>query len=360
MSSVGMPAVGSNLIAPSDGQGAGEPPVSRPGGEYQELARTVKAAGLLKRSPVSYAARLGLWSALLGGGWVLLVVIGNSWYQLLVAPYLAVVFVQLGFLGHDAGHHQVSESRRTNHLIGLLCATFGVGISFDYWVDKHQRHHNHPNHVGLDPDVDAAVLAWTAEQANARQGIPRVLARYQASLFFPLLLLEGLNLHVSSVRALRRQPPRLRLTEALLLAGHAGAYVSLLLLVSSPLHAAAFLLVQQGLFGLYLGCAFAPNHKGMRMLAPGEKLDFLLRQLLTSRNVSGGWLTHTALGGLNHQIEHHLFPTMPMANLRRAEPLVRAFCARYDLPYYESPLIASYQTALRSLHTAGTGVTQAA
>ena len=89
-----------------------------------------------------------------------------------------------------------------------------------------------------------------------------------------------------------------------------------------------FILVQQGLFGFYLGCSFAPNHKGMPILAAADKTDFLRRQVLTSRNVRGGWLTDLALGGLNYQIEHHLFPSMPRAQPAPAQPLVRAFCER--------------------------------
>ena len=80
-------------------------------------------------------------------------------------------------------------------------------------------------------------------------------------------------------------------------------------LVLSPVKAVVFIIVQQGLFGLYLGCSFAPNHKGMPILDAADQSDFLRRQALTSRNVRGGWLTDFALGGLNYQIEHHLFPS---------------------------------------------------
>jgi fatty acid desaturase len=114
-----------------------------------------------------------------------------------------------------------------------------------------------------------------------------------------------------------------------------------------------FILVQQGLLGFYLGCSFAPNHKGMPVLAAGDKTDFLRRQVLTSRNVRGGWLTDFALGGLNYQIEHHLFPSMPRPSLRRAQPLVAAFCAEHELPYCQASLLGSYAQALRHLNTIG-------
>jgi fatty acid desaturase len=111
--------------------------------------------------------------------------------------------------------------------------------------------------------------------------------------------------------------------------------------------------VQQGLFGLYLGCSFAPNHKGMPILGATDHSDFLRRQVLTSRNVRGGWLTDLALGGLNYQIEHHLFPSMPRPNLRRSQPLIAAFCQQQDLPYCQSSLPGSYAQALRHLTAVG-------
>jgi fatty acid desaturase len=123
--------------------------------------------------------------------------------------------------------------------------------------------------------------------------------------------------------------------------------------VLPPVKAMLFILVQQGLFGFYLGCSFAPNHKGMPVLAASDKTDFLRRQVLTSRNVRGGWLTDFALGGLNYQIEHHLFPSMPRPNLRRAQALVAAFCAEREVPYARTSLLGSYGQALRYLDAVG-------
>ena len=141
--------------------------------------------------------------------------------------------------------------------------------------------------------------------------------------------------------------------EAALLAVHFAAYLGVVFFVLPPVKAVVFILVQQGLFGFYLGCSFAPNHKGMPVLAASDKTDFLRRQVLTSRNVRGGRLTDFALGGLNYQIEHHLFPSMPRPNLRRAQALVRAFCADQGLPYTQASLLGSYGQALRHLDAVG-------
>jgi fatty acid desaturase len=76
--------------------------------------------------------------------------------------------------------------------------------------------------------------------------------------------------------------------------------------------------------------------------------------VLTSRNIRGGWLTDLALGGLNYQIEHHLFPSMPRPNLRRSQPLISEFCRQHGLPYCQASLVGSYAQALRYLHAVGT------
>jgi fatty acid desaturase len=240
----------------------------------------------------------------------------------------------VAFVGHDAGHRQISRSRRTNDLVGLVHANLLVGVSFGWWVAKHDRHHSNPNHEDLDPDIDIPALAFTAGQARDKRGLARVVARYQAYLFFPLLLLEAAQLHVASAKAIVRDTGRATVVEALLLLLHIVGYVTALFLVLSPLQAAVFVLVQQGLFGLYLGCSFAPNHKGMPTLSEAEELDFLRSQVLTSRNVRGSRLVDFLLGGLNYQIEHHLLPNMPRPNLRHAQPLVRAFCSQHDLPLH--------------------------
>jgi fatty acid desaturase len=321
--------------------------------DYARLLARVRQAGLLERRPGYYAVRITVNALLLAVGWALFVLLGDSWWQMLTAGYLALVFTQTGFLGHDAGHRQIFRSRRANDLVGLLPGNLAIGLAFGWWVDKHHRHHAHPNTEGLDPDISGESIAFTEAQARRRRGAGRFLARHQRALFFPLLTLEALALHVASVQAVLRAGYRQRGREALLLGLHAAAYLTVILLVLSPVRALVFIAVQQGLFGVYLGCAFAPNHKGMPVLSADEDTDFLRRQVLTSRNVRGGWLVDVVLGGLNYQIEHHLFPSMPSASLRRAQPMIRAFCQQIGLPYVETSLFGSYRQALRYLHAVG-------
>jgi fatty acid desaturase len=203
------------------------------------------------------------------------------------------------------------------------------------------------------------VLAFTTGQVAARTGrLGRAIIRRQAWLFFPLLTLEGLNLHVASLLSLRGGADRSvrggrRDVELLMLCIHAAAYFTGLLLIMSPLKALVFVVIHQGVWGLYMGCSFAPNHKGMPTIGADEDLDFLRRQVLTSRNVRGSWFTDLLLGGLNYQIEHHLFPNMPRASLAKAQSMVRAHCANLHITYCETTLIGSYVAALSYLNGLG-------
>jgi fatty acid desaturase len=327
--------------------------ISARGSAYAQLSAEVKRAGLLDRRPGFYVGLAAVLVAGCAAGVAVLLMVGDSWWQMAVAAYFAVLSTQLGFLGHDAGHRQILRSKRANFRLGVLLANLGVGFSYGWWIDKHNRHHAHPNDEDKDPDVGAGALVFTRGQVLRSGPVARAYYRWQAWLFFPLLLLEAVNLRVASVRYLFARRGRARVGEAALLGLHVAGYATLILVALSPLQAVVFVVVHQGLFGLYLGCSFAPNHKGMPPLSPAEEADYLLRQVLTSRNVRGHWLTDVALGGLNYQIEHHLFPSMPRCNLRTAQHLVKAFCAARGVSYLETGLVASYAQALRHLDHVG-------
>jgi fatty acid desaturase len=328
------------------------PPRPQSGSDFAQLSRKIADAGLLGRRPGYYAFRISAVAGLYVGGWTAFALVGAGWWTLAVAAFLAVVFGQVALVAHDVAHRQVFRRRKASEVSGRIAAA-SIGMGYGWWQDKHTRHHANPNNEDLDPDLDPDLLVWSQDQARAATGLPRLIGRWQAFLFFPLLTLEGFNLHVSSGRALFNRSLKHQRLDGALLFAHCAVYLTALFWVLPPGMAIAFLAVHQGLFGLYLGSLFAPNHKGMPIIRGEDRPDFLRRQVLTSRNVNGGRFTDIALGGLNHQIEHHLFPSMPSPNLRRARALVRRHCEELGVDYLETGLIASYRQALTSLHQAG-------
>jgi fatty acid desaturase len=325
------------------------------GSDFARLCREVRAANLLDRRRGNYTARISLTLAAFAATWWAFVWVGNSWFTTIIAAVMGLVFTQVAFLGHDGGHQQVGRSKRTNDTLGIVAGDLLIGLSYGWWLDKHNRHHSHPNHEGIDPDIGDGVLAFTTRQAATRKGaISSFITRHQAWLFFPLLTLEGINLHVASVGALMsRGPRRYRVIEVVLFSLHVIGYLAVVFVVLSPAKAVAFVAIHQAVFGLYMGCSFAPNHKGMPTFPRGRDIDFLRRQVLTSRNVRGGWFTDFLLGGLNYQVEHHLFPNMPRPSLRKAQRIVRDYCGSLEITYTEASLMGSYAAALKHLHAMG-------
>jgi fatty acid desaturase len=319
----------------------------------------VKAHGLLARRPGWYILSMATNLLAIAATVTAMVFVGDSWWNIALALPLAVLWSRTAFFGHDAGHAQISGDRRVSRAVGFFHSNLLLGMSYGWWNDKHNRHHANPNHIDKDPDVGVGVMVWTQKQAAEREGLARWLTRNQAQLFFPLLLLEGIALKIYGFQTAlskneSRQPGRERAVEGLLLVTHLAAYATLLLMVMSPGKAVVFALVHHALFGLHLGMTFAPNHKGMEMPDPdGERWGHLQRQVLTSRNVRGGVLTDWLLGGLNYQIEHHLFPSMPRPHLRRAQSLVSEHCGSLGIPYAQTSLIDSYRQALAHMHQVG-------
>ncbi|RXZ48320.1 fatty acid desaturase family protein [Agromyces binzhouensis] len=325
--------------------------------DFTDLARLVKGAGLMRRRygyywtkliavPVSFAAAIAVF-----------IWIGDTWWQLFTAAGFAVLFTQTAFLGHDAAHRQIFRSGRWNDWISLIIGDLFVGMSYGWWQHKHTRHHASPNQIDADPDIDLPVVAVTPERAaRARTPVMRWIMSHQGVFFFPILLLEGLSLHASSVRrVVVREPVARRPVEIAFLAIRIAGYLTLVFLVLSPGVAAAFLAVQLGLFGVYMGMSFAPNHKGMPIVPKGLRLDFLRRQVLMSRNIRGSRFIDVLMGGLNYQIEHHLFPSMPRPHLRRAAPMIADYCRDRGVRYTVTGLWQSYGIVLRYINRVGLG-----
>ncbi len=286
------------------------PPVTS---TYNELLARVRAEGLLERRRGFYIAMFAALTAGLLGAVTGFVLLGDSWFQLLIAAALGLIFTQFAFLGHEASHRQVFASGPTNDRAGRLIATWLVGMSYQWWMTKHTRHHANPNTVGKDPDIAVtsirSLLAPGAVDNRARE-----------------LVAIGLRLSV---------------------------YLEIVFLMLPVGMAFAFLGVQLAVFGVYMGASFAPNHKGMPQLPAGSRVDFLNKQVLTSRNIRGGWSMSVLMGGLNHQIEHHLFPSMPRPHLRRARLLVREHCAAHGIPYTETGLVNSCRIVIAYLNRVG-------
>lgn len=329
-------------------------PGSNPISTFSALLADVKGAGLLARSRVFYLSLFTTLVLALGGAITGFVLLGDSWFQLLIAGALGIIFTQFAFLGHEASHRQVFESGRANDRIGRTLSSGLVGISYSWWMNKHTRHHANPNTIGRDPDIEVDTVSFLEQDAADARGIRAFITRHQGAFFVPLLVFEGINLHVKSFgHVFGRGKVDNRALEIVLIAARMAIVVGAVFWVLPLGMAFAFLGVQLAVFGIYMGASFAPNHIGMEIIPAGTKMDFLSKQVRTSRNIRGGhWMT-VLMGGLNHQVEHHLFPSMARPHLAHARRLVREVCAREGIPYTETSLGRAYQQVISYMQRVG-------
>ncbi|GAA2231930.1 acyl-CoA desaturase [Promicromonospora sukumoe] len=324
--------------------------------DYFELVERANAAGLMGRRVGWYVGRTIGFAAALAVGFTLLLTLGDTWWQLAVAAFFGIVFTQGAFLAHDGGHQQIFATGKHNEWFSRIIGNLGVGLSIGWWNRKHNKHHGNPNVIGKDGDIDTGALVFVPGEEVGRTGFLGWVTRRQGWLFFPMLALFGPVLHAKSVQTLATTPGiKHRAAESVMLGIRLIGFPTLVFLTLGPVLGLAFLLVQLATFGVYMGATFAPNHKGMPLLPKDNSVDFLRRQVLTSRNIRGGWFVAWAMGGLNYQVEHHVFPRMPSVNLRQVRPIVQEFCAERGIPYTETGLLESYRIIVNYLNRVGLG-----
>ena len=318
--------------------------------EYLHLRRLIAEKGLLDRQYWYYGIMISATLAALALGIAVVVLFEQLWVQVLNAVFLAVVFAKFGFIGHDSGHRQIFRSAFRNDMVMML-AGLVTGMTPSWWQDKHNTHHRNPNQLDLDGDIEVSVFAFTEEQATATRGILRFFVRYQAFLFYPMLLLTSLSLLGGGLAYLvRREKVQYPMAEVTVVIVGIGIYLGILFAFLPPWQAVVFVVIHRALAGLHMGSVFAPNHKGMPVLEPNTRLDYLRQQVLTARDVIPNPVIDFAYGGLNYQIEHHLFPNMPRNRLKDARGVVKAFCREHNIPYHETGFWQSHREILGYMH----------
>lgn len=335
--------------------------------QHAKLRLLLDNAGIYKKQHGYYTLVISLTTCMFALSVAGIVITHNSLpFLLLVAICCAFVYVQFAFVIHDAVHDQITDSPRINRAIALAYG-FAVWFSPSWWFLKHNHgHHLNPNHLQKDPDVKIPILAFTPLQAIRKWWLFKLIVRYQAILFTPILFLfEAGNIRFNSGKHLllyllfgkKKKEVKYPFVEFVLFIAHPLLYFGLLFWLIEPWHAFWFIVVHQGLTGVYLGFVFATNHKGMPMADGTQGWDSLRRQVEPTRNILAdgwlGWLINFLMGGLNYQLPHHIDSSIPRCNLRRANEICRDFCKARHIPYYEENVWQAYYRIFVFLHQIG-------
>jgi fatty acid desaturase len=302
----------------------------------KELKQKLRDAGCFKPARAQQLFHMILVLLTYGGGYALLLTDPPVLVEVATLFIMAVVSVQAGFIAHEAGHGAITRNVRVARFIGRLFNTLLTALTYSHFQYIHTRHHAYCNNRSKDPDIRSDVFSlYPQAVAEKQNAVSRFITRYQRYLIWPLVSLQGFSLKVDSIKTLRRLPERTRVDQVLLV-------VHLLLWLGLPTYilglstALANYLLMTWFIGPYLGSVFLVNHIGTHVVEPDEKMPVFLQRLITTRNLGSSRLANLYFGGINHHIEHHLFPTIPSARLAKARRITRDFCKEHGLPYQET------------------------
>lgn len=342
---------------------------------FRALRRKMISLGYFKPSYTYYTLKLLSNFALLGSS----VYLAHNYHSLPVTVFAALLlgffFQQSFYLQHDALHHQLFKTYFYGELMGLLTGNFFQGFSAQWWKAKHSSHHAVPNVVPNtigasdgDPDINTMpIFSWTlkmAEQARSQLPLVKVLIKYQAIYYLPFLALSRFimcaqsmgyafgGIPVSSVNKnaylIDRTKMPYPLLEKISLILHHLVYYKILTLMPFN-NAVIYYLLAQISGGFLFIIVFGLGHNGMPTYDTDERPDFCKLQVTTTRNITSTPFVDWFCGGLQYQIEHHLFPTMPRHSLKEVHPYVVDFCKEHGIPFYETDMWVGTLEVVRQL-----------
>ena len=318
--------------------------------DYARLKLLIEEGGGLKPHPLYYPVKILSLLACFGLAVFIAVRFQNPAVLLLDAVFLGIVSGQIELIGHDMGHNQLLTKGRIAHPVRLFLGNILLGISYSWWVKKHNQHHATPNHLEEDPDVDYRMIAFFPPQAKTRPRELRPLIAIQAYIYIFWLMLQVPNMTYFGIKHIRKGYAKYPVAELLAIALHFALYAFLMVQFPSWQLWLSFVVIHHVTLGLYNGIIFSPNHIGMPHISKTERSDYIHEQVTTARNLRGNPATDFFYGGLNYQIEHHLFPNMPRYQLKKIQPIVRKYCQDLGVTYYETGVFQSFKEIISHLH----------
>jgi len=335
---------------------------------FRELRQRLEKEGFMERSYVWYVYKtLSVYAFWLGG--IVLAFTGN-W--LLSAISMGIFWQQSGWLAHEYAHHCVFWNRKFNNIVTYVTSNLLQGFSVNWWKDRHNSHHAITNVLEDDPDVqNLPLFVWDIKDIplvhpnpdRTKLNLAKNIVPYQGYYwipFTPLLRIIWMLQSFLYAKGLKtHQSPVLRKTYnfefPLLLSHHVWVAVLLYFTMPSLYAAATWWLLANGIGGAAIAWIVFTSHYACELYDPNDRcqLNFVDLQLYTTRNIQPGFFMDWFAGGLNYQIEHHLFPQMPRNKLNAASKIIRQWCAENNVPYQCETLPTCIRLLLNRLHEVG-------
>ncbi|WP_457747212.1 fatty acid desaturase family protein [Sulfurimonas sp.] len=314
-----------------------------PSYNFDELKAAVRRAGLLERVPVRGSLEMG--AVLVSMALVYYIVYNWSslhftqpWGAIGLGLFMSVIFTRAVFVSHDVLHTQYFKDKKFSFKISYPFSAIILSNSSSWWDFKHNVNHHTWCNV---PQKDEDILAMDGAFAPGHTGSKRWLKKSKYLVFWGAMFFMYPAFIAQSYKFVIKRKKWAELALMLLHWPIIWGPVFYFLPLSEAVIVA---LTLNFTLSPWLAFGFITNHLGCEVFEKevGEKLSWMELQMRTSRSLTGGVFIHWFYGGLNTQIEHHLFPKAPRFNLLEIQRMTREYAAKHGIKYFETTVTEAY------------------
>jgi len=309
---------------------------------FSQLKDEVRAAGLLDRIPVRGTIEM---IATIISMMIVYFIVFN-WEG--IAPpagaavalglFMTVIFTRAVFISHDVLHTQYFKNKSLSFKLSYPFSAIILSNSSSWWDFKHNINHHTWCNV---PEKDEDILAMDGAFAPNYKGDKGWLRSskylvFWGSMFFmyPAFIVQSYNFAIK----------RKKYGELFMMLLHWPIIWGPIFYFLPFSDAITVFLVLNFTLSPWLAFGFITNHLGCEVFEKddSESLTWMELQMRTSRSLSGGAFVHWFYGGLNTQIEHHLFPKAPRFNLLKVQKMTKDFAKKHHMKYFETTPVKAY------------------
>jgi len=287
---------------------------------FRKLRDDLEADGWFERDYVHEFKLIGIWFSLVAGA----IATAHTFAPLSII-LTGLAMTNAGWLGHDYIHGVDDFSNKMRYF-----STLGAGLGATWWSDKHNKHHALTNEMGVDEDIatDPFLYAWAPDPKydSPLRKIQHLIFFVPFSFMFALWRVDTIQVLVNAIEEKRPEAKK----ELYLILAHYGVLLTVL-----PFNVwvpAVFL------SGLMSALIVTPTHQSEEFFEDFQH-DWVTAQFTSTRNaVMSNPFSEWLWGGMQYQLEHHLFPSMPRSKYPLLKPILQKFAKENNVPggYRES------------------------
>lgn len=285
--------------------------------------------------------------------------------HLLCGGLMGFLWIQSGWIGHDSGHYQVMLTPKLNRIVQVLTGNCLAGISIEWWKWNHNAHHIACNSLDYDPDLQHmpffavsskffnSITSYFYDRTMAFDSFSRFLVSNQHWTFYPVMCFARINLFAQSFILLlsKRKVPN-RAQELLGLMVFWVWYPLLVSYLPNWGERIMFIIASFAVTGIQ-HVQFCLNHFSSSVyVGPPKGNDWFEKQTSGTLGIECSPWMDWFHGGLQFQVEHHLFPRLPRCQLRNVAPIVKDYCKKHGLPYNVASFWEANVLTVRTLRNA--------